>query len=104
MVADAAHPGDRRAVGQKHGDSQIIGDGKNLGVEAVGRQNPADAFLHPEGFRPAHGQLIAQITGKINQCNFFHGNPHNKKLGTVYHIPEKMQEKTQKKSNVIANQ
>ena len=81
VVADAPHSGDRRAVGQKHGDSQIIGDGKNLGVEAVGRQNPADAFLHPEGFRSAHGQLIAQITGKINQCNFFHGNPLYKKVG-----------------------
>ena len=86
MAADAAHPGDGQALFGQHRDDEIVGNGKDLGIQSVGGQHPADAFLHPEGLRAAHGQLIAQIAGKVNQCNVVHRNPHCLEYWkTVYH-------------------
>ena len=63
--SDAAHPGDGGAVLHHDGDDQVIGNGEHFRRDAVAAQHPADAFLHPERLRAAHGKLIAKIRGKI---------------------------------------
>ena len=65
MVADAAHTGNGFPFLIHDGDGQVIGNGKDLRMDTVGRHGTQDAFLHPEGFRTRHGQLIAKIHGQI---------------------------------------
>ena len=65
MGTDAAHPGDGGAILHHDGDDQIIGNGEHFRRNAIAAQHPADAFLHPEGLRTAHGKLIAKVGGKI---------------------------------------
>jgi len=72
VVADPAHPADGLAVFRYDGDSQIIGNGENLGLNAVGGKAAADAFFHTEGFGSGHGQFIAQIGGHIQQGVVIH--------------------------------
>ena len=73
VVADPAHPGQGGALIGANGDHNIVGDGKNIGIHAVGGQDPGDAFLHPEGLRTAHGQLVPQVDGQIHQKIVVHG-------------------------------
>ena len=65
VVTDTAHPGNGLAVPGENADRQTVGNGKDFRLQAVSPQHSADAFLHAEGLRAAHGQLIAQICGKV---------------------------------------
>ena len=65
VMADAAHPGNGLAVPGENADRQTVGNGKDFRLQAVSPQHSADAFLHAEGLRAAHGQLIAQVCSEV---------------------------------------
>lgn len=67
MLANPAHQGHGFSLRRFDADGEIVGNGKNLGLQVVGLKNPDDAFFNPVGFGSGHGQLVAQFHRKIQQ-------------------------------------
>ena len=72
MGADSAHPGNGFSIFIVDSNHQIIGDGKNFGVDTISSHNAQNAFFHAEGLRTCHGKLIAKIGGQIKQGIVIH--------------------------------
>ena len=65
-IADAAQLGDGKTVGDDDGDKQAVGHRVDPGIQPIGRQHPNDAFLHPIGLSPGHGQPGPQLRGQLH--------------------------------------